>query len=83
MIPTLSQGLQLLLCLLTRYTSPADGFARLEVAAVAGDVGAGGRDAPCADGARAGAAAAQRAARRDLATPLRPARARADRAAHR
>ena len=53
------------------------------MAAVAGDVGAGGRDAPCAGGARAGVATAQRAARRDLATPLRRARARADLAAHR
>jgi hypothetical protein len=46
MIPTLSQGLQLLLCLLTRYTSPAHEFPRLEVAAVAGDVGAGEDDTP-------------------------------------
>ena len=53
-----------------------NGFTRLEVAAVAGDVGAGGRDAPCAGGARSGVAAAEGTARRDLATPLRRARAR-------
>jgi hypothetical protein len=71
------------LCNKARYTSPAHEFARLEVAAVAGDVGAGDRSARSAGSARAGVAAAQRAAQRNLGALLRPARARADPAAHR
>ena len=47
------------------YTFPADGFFGLEAAAVAGDVGAGGINAP-----RAGTAAALRISQVNSATEL-------------